>query len=178
MRYAVWILVEKLACKLLLFVLFAAAAFSQDASPQSAQPPAQNQPAVQAKPPANAEGQSRDKSVIKPKPGGEVIKPQDYSDSTGYWHPFSREAKYIVHDQKNIWTSPFHTARKQAKYWLLFGAATGALIAADRYFSSQVPHSGTVNSVGTDVSYLGEAYTLLPIGAGMYFGGTAAHTTW
>jgi len=32
----------------------------------------------QDQPPANAAGQSRDQSVIKPKPAGEVIKPKDY----------------------------------------------------------------------------------------------------
>lgn len=167
---------EKFACKLCLFLLFSAPAFSQNQPPQSPQPASQTPPADQTTPPANAAGQSRDRSVIKPKPGAEAIKPKDYSDSTGYWHPFSREAKYIVMDQKNIWTSPFHTAKNQAKWWLIFGGATGALIATDKYFSRQVPHTGTINTIGTDVSYLGEAYTLLPIGAAMYFGGTAAHS--
>jgi len=128
----------------------------------------------QAQPPANAAGESADRSVIKPKPGGEAIKPKDYSDSTGYWHPFSREAKYILTDQKTIWTSPFHTAKKQAKWWLIFGGATGALIATDKYVSKDMPSSGWVKTAGSDVSYLGESYTLLPIAAGLYFGGTAA----
>lgn len=161
---------EKFACKLVLFVLFAAPAFSENETPQSLQA------ANQTQPPANDAGQSRDRSVIKPKPGGEAIKPQDYSDSTGYWHPFSREGKYILVDQKIVWTSPFHTAKKQAKWWLVFGGATGALIATDKYFAREMPRSGWANTAGTDVSYLGEPYTLLPIAAGMYFGGTAAHS--
>jgi len=149
--------------------MFTTPAFSQNQPPQT--PP----PANQGQPPANGAGQSRDRSVIKPKPGGEAIKPQDYSDSTGYWHPFSREGKYILIDQKKVWTSPLHTKHRQAKWWVAFGGATGALIATDKYFAREMPRSGWVNSVGTDVSYLGEPYTLLPIAAGLYFGGTAAH---
>lgn len=131
-------------------------------------------PANQDTPPANSAGRSRDRSVLKPKPGGEAIKPKDYSDSTGAWHPLVRVGKYTALDQKPIWTSPFHTPKREAKYWLIFGAATGALIATDKYVSKNAPNSPTLNTIGTDVSYLGEPYTLLPISAAMYFGGTWA----
>jgi len=127
----------------------------------------------QDKPPANEAGQSRDHSVIEPKPGGEIIKPKDYHDSTGYWHPFGRMVRYVADDQKVVATSPFHTSKKDAKWWLIFGGATGGLIAIDKYVSKNAPTSPRLQTLGTDVSYLGEAYTLLPVAAGFYFGGTA-----
>lgn len=146
----------------------------EEAEQQTATPPApaQQTPANQDKPPANAAGQSRDRSVIKPKPAGMAIKPKDYSDSTGYWHPFSRMAKYTLMDQKAIWTSPFHTSKKNAKWWLIFGGATGGLIAVDKYVSKNAPNPPWLDHLGNSVSYLGEPYVLLPIAAGFYFGGT------
>ncbi len=112
-------------------------------------------------------------SVLQSKPGGEVIKPKDLYDGTGYFHPFVRMPKYIFYDQKAIWTSPFHTAKKDIKWWLIFGGATGALIATDKYVSKNAPDTPALRTLGTDVSYLGEAYTLLPIASGFYFMGTA-----
>jgi membrane-associated phospholipid phosphatase len=56
---------------------------------------------------------------------------------------------------------------------VIFGAATGGLIAADKYISKNAPNSPGLKTLGNDVSYLGEAYTLLPIAAGFYLGGTA-----
>jgi len=145
----------------------------QQAPQQTAAPAAANQtPVNQDKPPANAAGQSKDRSVLKPKPAGEAIKPKDYSDASGYWHPFSRMPKYVVMDQKAIWTSPFHTSKKDAKWWLIFGGATGGLIAADKYIARNAPNPAWLDHLGNGVSYLGEPYVLLPIAAGFYFGGT------
>jgi membrane-associated phospholipid phosphatase len=129
----------------------------------------------QDKPPANAQGQSADQAVLKPKPGQEAIKPKDYHDVSGYWHPMLRMGTFVVHDQATMWTSPFHTSKKDAKWWVIFGGATGGLIAADKYISKNAPTSPGLVRAGDDVSYLGQAYTLLPISAAMYFGGTAFH---
>lgn len=112
-------------------------------------------------------------SVIQPKPGGEAIKPKDLYDRTGYFHPFARMPKYVWQDQKAAWTSPFHTSKKDIKYWAIFGGATGALIATDKYISKNAPSNPTLSTLGNDVSYLGEAYTLLPIASAFYFAGTA-----
>jgi len=114
-----------------------------------------------------------DRSVIKPKPGQPALKQKDLYDNTGTLHPFRRMPKFILYDQKAIWTSPFHTSRRNAKWWIIGGVATGSLIAADRYIQRDAPNNSTLVRVGTDASYLGEAYTLLPIAAGMYFLGTA-----
>ena len=81
---------------------------------------------------------------------------------------------YFVADQKSIWTSPFHTAKKDIKWWVIFGGATGGLIAADKYIARNAPNAHWLNTLGSDVSYLGEPYVLLPVAAGLYLGGTAA----
>lgn len=153
--------------KYVLFLMLALPVFSQ--TPGSAQTQEEN------KPPTNAQGQSEDKAVLKPKPGQEAIKPKDYHDVSGYWHPMIRMGNYVFHDQKTMWTSPFHTSKKDAKWWVIFGGATGGLIAADKYISKNAPTSPGLVRAGDDVSYLGQAYTLLPISAAMYFGGTAFH---
>lgn len=153
--------------------LLAAPASSDPADPGQAQPANPSAAAEQNRPPANAAGQSRDRSVLKPKPGQEAIKPKDYSDSSGYLHPFVRMARFVGYDQKAIWTSPFHTS---AKWWLIFGGATGGLIAADKYISKAAPNPPWLEHVGAGVSYLGEPYTLLPLTAAFYFGGTDYHS--
>jgi len=166
--------------KFLLCIALILPAFPQS-NPPAMQTPAQpdqsrTAQADQNRPPANALGQSADRSVLKPKPGQEAIKPNDYHDSSGYWHPFARMGRFVGYDQKAIWTSPFHTAKKDLKWWVIFGGATGGLIAADKYISKNAPSSSTLTTLGNDVSYLGDAYTLLPLTAAMYFGGTAAHS--
>jgi membrane-associated phospholipid phosphatase len=118
--------------------------------------------------------QKANRSVTQPKPGGQVIKQKDLYDSTGYLHPFRRMPKYILSDQKAIWTSPFHTSKKNVKWWVIFGAGTGALIATDKYVSKNAPNPHWLQTLGSDVSYLGDPYTLIPIGAAFYFGGTAS----
>jgi len=154
--------------KVLVCVLFLSPALAQT------NPPAPAPQAQPAKPPANAKGQSRDRSVLKPKPGTEALQPKDYSDQTGYFHPFSRMGRFILYDQKAIWTSPFHTSKKDAKWWLIFGGATAGLIAVDKHVAQNAPNPPWLQHLGNGVSYLGEAYTLLPISAVFYFAGTAA----
>ena len=83
--------------------------------------------------------------------------------------------KYILQDQKAIWTSPFHTAKSDIKYWAIFGAATGALIATDHLTAKQLPNSSAQVTVGTWGSRFGSAYSLIPISGAFYFLGTAKH---
>ncbi|HKE28750.1 MAG TPA: phosphatase PAP2 family protein [Bryobacteraceae bacterium] len=129
-----------------------------------AAPPAQTQQPVQG---------DSNRSVIKPKPGQEALKEKDLYDRTGYLHPFRRMPKFILYDQKAIWTSPFHTSKQNAKWWAIWGVTVGGLIASDRYIQRDAPNNATLVRVGNDASYLGEVYTLLPIAAGMYFIGTS-----
>jgi|SRR5579871_1050811 len=112
-------------------------------------------------------------SVLGVKPGTEAIKNKDLFENTGYLHPFTRMPKFVLTDQRRIWTSPFHTSKEDIKWWVIFGGATAGLIAADRHIASATPHPSALISAGNDVSYLGTAYTLVPISAGFYFFGSA-----
>jgi membrane-associated phospholipid phosphatase len=84
--------------------------------------------------------------------------------------------KYFVQDQKAIWTSPFHTAKSDIKYWAVFGGAIAGMIAADRHIEHALPTSSTEVSVSTWASRVGSAYSLVPLSAGFYFIGTKAHS--
>jgi membrane-associated phospholipid phosphatase len=79
--------------------------------------------------------------------------------------------KDIVIDQKRIWTSPFRMTRQNAKWWVLFGAATGALLATDRRSAQQLPNTKDQLAVSRHVSQFGAEYSLIPIAGGLYLGG-------
>ena len=103
------------------------------------------------------------------KPGSPALKDKDLYNQTGYLHPFIRMPQYVLWDQKSIWTSPFHTTRRDVKWWILFGGATGALIAADKSIDKALPNSSTLVSVSNHASDVGSAYSLIPISAAFYF---------
>ena len=44
--------------------------------------------------------------------------------------------KYVLMDQRAIWTSPFHTSKKNVKYWVIWGGVVGGLIAADKHIEN------------------------------------------
>ena len=77
-------------------------------------------------------------------------------------------------DQKQIWTSPLHMNRSNAKWWLIFGGATGALIASDHYLENRIEHSSLQRDFGNNVSQAGEVYTLVPAVAALYAYGVIA----
>ena len=83
--------------------------------------------------------------------------------------------KYLWQDQKAIWTSPFHTSKKDVKYWAIFGAATVAFVATDKLTVKALPNSSSQVSVSTWGSRFGSAYALIPITAGFYFIGSGTH---
>src|SRR5690348_4773004 len=58
----------------------------------------------------------------------------------------------ILLDQKGIWTSPFRMKKSDAKWWILVGVGTAALIGTDYTISKQLPDSGTSVNVGADIS--------------------------
>src|SRR5215471_16566628 len=119
-----------------------------------------------------AEAKPQASSVLDVKPGEEAIKNKDLYEKTGYWHPFVRMPRFILADQKKIWTSPFHTSKEDVKWWAIFGGATAALIATDQYTQKNAPNNSKLVHIGTDASQLGQSYTLLPIAAGFYFLGS------
>ena len=95
-----------------------------------------------------------------------------YSAETEPLKPLGKKlAKNFLLDQKEIWTSPFHMKRSDAKWWLLFGAATGALIATDHWTSRQLPNTNDQARFSARVSNLGAGYTVIPVTAAFYLGG-------
>lgn len=115
-------------------------------------------------------------STLGVKPGSPVLKDKDLYDQTGVVHPFIRMPQYVLKDQKSIWTSPFHTSKRNIKWWIIFGGATGALIAADKSIEKSVPAPASeFVTVNNRVSDVGSAYSLIPISAAFYLIGTGTH---
>lgn len=81
----------------------------------------------------------------------------------------------ILLDQKDIWTSPFHINRSSAKWWLLVGASTAALLAADHPISQALPSSGMSVRTGTNLSRVGQWYSVFPFAGGLYAIGRATN---
>ena len=131
---------------------------------------------AQTTPASDGQQNSSDRSVLEVKPGAEAIKNKDLWERTGYFHPFARMPKYILQDQKAIWTSPFHTTKSDVRWWAIFGGLTGVLIGTDRFTARNAPSNSALVRAGIDASYLGTAQVLTPIAAGFYFLGTATHS--
>jgi membrane-associated phospholipid phosphatase len=140
---------------------------------QTPQPGSQPRAGEQSRPADSTP--TKPEAALDVQPGGPVIKEKDLWTQTGYFHPFVRMPKYMLQDQKAIWTSPFHTGRKDAKYWAIFGAVTAAFIATDKSTVKMLPNSSAQVSVSNWVSRIGSAYTLIPLSAGFYFIGTPMH---
>ncbi len=93
------------------------------------------------------------------------------------WYPGDTERlKPLIHklaanvwlDQKDIWTSPFRMKKIDAKWWIGFGAVTGALIATDHRTSTAFENSRGEIAWGNHISQIGASYTLIPLVAGFY----------
>jgi membrane-associated phospholipid phosphatase len=155
---------------------FASTAFSQTPLPGSSS--TNQSPAAQTQP--NADEQNKHQDGAQPstpdvKPGPPVLKQKDLWEGTGVFHPLLRMPKYILQDQKAIWTSPFHTSKQDMKFWAVFGTATAAFIATDQWSVKQLPNSSSQVSVSKWASLAGSAYSLIPVSAGLYFIGTGTH---
>jgi len=74
----------------------------------------------------------------------------------------------ILLDQKDIFTSPFRMNRDNAKWWLLSGAVTAGLIAADHRITNSFENSRGQVQWGGRISQIGASYTLVPLVAGYY----------
>jgi membrane-associated phospholipid phosphatase len=81
--------------------------------------------------------------------------------------------KNVLHDEKAIFTSPFHINRENAKWWILFGAATGVLIANDQRISDSLPQKTVVTKASTWASRLGADYSIYPLWGTFYLVGKA-----
>ncbi|HTM49167.1 MAG TPA: phosphatase PAP2 family protein [Bryobacteraceae bacterium] len=115
-----------------------------------------------------ASAEPGDGTALEIRPGPPIIKTKDIVQEKKLT-PWLRLPRYIIRDQKGIWTSPFHTSKADAKWWAIFGGATVALVATDRWSSKQLPNTRDQLAVSTWTSRFGAAYSLLPISAGFYF---------
>jgi|SRR5579871_1109310 len=92
-----------------------------------------------------------------------------YPGDTERFKPLARKlGGNILLDQKEIWTSPFHMHAKDSKWWILFGAATAALIVTDNKTSTLLENSRGQVTWGNNISKIGTSYTLIPLVAGFY----------
>ena len=113
--------------------------------------------------------------LIVVQPGPAAIRNADLYEKSGWLHPFRRMPAYVIRDQKAVWTSPVHTAKSDIKWWAIFGGATAAFIATDRWTVKQLPNSSSQVSVSNWGSRFGSAYSVIPVSAAFYFIGTARH---
>jgi membrane-associated phospholipid phosphatase len=138
-------------------------------------PPDSSSTGQQTVPQQTSQAGEAQRSAVDVKPGAPVIKNKDIWNETGFFHPFVRMPKYILQDQKAIWTSPFHTSADDAKFWAIFGGATAALIVTDKSTVKWLPNSSSQVSVSNWGSRVGSAYSLIPISTAFYVIGTAGH---
>jgi membrane-associated phospholipid phosphatase len=114
------------------------------------------------------------RSTLAVQPGSPTIKNKDIAQERKLT-PWKRLPRYILQDEKAIWTSPFHTSKADVKWWAIFGGTTAVLIASDRWTSKQLPNTSDQIAVAKWTSRLGTAYSLLPISGTFYFIGLGAH---
>ena len=79
----------------------------------------------------------------------------------------------VLHDEKAIFLSPFHIDRNNAKWWILFGAGTAALIATDQKVSDNLPQQTALTTPSNWASRIGADYSIYPLWATFYFLGKA-----
>jgi membrane-associated phospholipid phosphatase len=108
--------------------------------------------------------------------------PSDIRDNNVYFDSQTSNRGFVkkfttnfLLDQKDIWTSPFHINRSSAKWWILAGLGTAALIAADHPVSQALPFSGTSTNFGTVASRAGQWYTVFPAAGVFLATGWALH---
>ena len=80
--------------------------------------------------------------------------------------------KNILHDEKAIFTSPLHINGENARWWMLFGGATAALIASDQKISDTLPQTTAFTTPSRWASRLGATYSLYPLWSTFYIVGT------
>ena len=114
-------------------------------------------------------------------PQNNAAEPQDARDRIFYPSDTERPIplgkkliRNVLLDQKEIWTSPFHMHREDAKWWVGVAAVTGVLIATDKHSSKIFENSPGQVSWGNHISNIGASYTLIPVVAGFYGAGVFA----
>jgi membrane-associated phospholipid phosphatase len=83
--------------------------------------------------------------------------------------------KNILHDQKAIWTSPFHLQGHDARWLAPLAGATAALIATDQSTGDEIAESQKQLHASRIVSYAGSAYGTGGVALAFYLFGRAKH---
>jgi membrane-associated phospholipid phosphatase len=84
---------------------------------------------------------------------------------SGPIHEFLPLVSHIVQDQKEIWTSPLRSERRDLPNWLAFAGGTALLIAFDQRIDSALPRSREQIAISKVASRVGTLYSLLPAAA-------------
>jgi len=83
--------------------------------------------------------------------------------------------KNVLHDQFAIFTSPLHINRDNAKWWIIFGGSTAALIATtDQKVSDSMGQETRLTTPSRWASRVGSDYFLMPAWASFYLVGKAS----
>jgi membrane-associated phospholipid phosphatase len=107
-------------------------------------------------------GQAPQAAGQRSSPSPDARDPNVYLSNVVPKRPFVKKFTYnFLLDQKAIWTSPFHSG-SSAKWWLLAGAGTAALLAVDHEVSQALPFSGTSVDFGNAASRAGQWYSVFP----------------
>jgi hypothetical protein len=79
--------------------------------------------------------------------------------------------KNVLHDEKAIFMSPLHINRENARWWIVLGGVTAALIASDQKINDTLPQTTALTSPSRWTSRLGAAYSLYPLWSTFYLVG-------
>jgi membrane-associated phospholipid phosphatase len=104
---------------------------------------------------------------LEPPPSQKTENPEE-PESHGTRLRWQDIPRNVVHDQKAIFTSPFHINRENAKWWALFGGATATFIAVDQRISNSMPQTTALTTPSKWASKLGADYVIFPAWAGFY----------
>ncbi len=83
--------------------------------------------------------------------------------------------KNVLHDQKAIWTSPFHLHGRDARWLAPLGLGTAAFIATDRSTGDEIAESHKQLNASRIVSYAGSGYGVGGVALTFYLFGRARH---
>jgi len=83
--------------------------------------------------------------------------------------------KNILHDQKAIWTAPFHIERGDAKWMIPAGVGWMALVTTDRMTGDEIGESERQVALSQHISDAGSVYSLAAAAGAFYLVGRAKH---
>ena len=147
------------------FVLFVAVALGFPATAQDTEQATQIEQTQQGESVAVAQD-TQSQNVTPAQPIHKENPPEPESHGTRlHWEDIP---KNVLHDEKAIFTSPFHINRENAKYWAILGGATAVLIGFDQKISNTLPQRTFLTTPSTWASRIGADYSIYPLW-GMFY---------